>query len=83
MSDLDGLHAAGHVAAIQTTLAALAAQSGVVRDIHDVRVRETGEGEIVNFHGTVDSALSVSDVHDFWSTSLNARCASVSRRSSG
>jgi divalent metal cation (Fe/Co/Zn/Cd) transporter len=33
-------------------------------EIHDVRVRETADGEIVNFHCHVDPALSVSAVHD-------------------
>ena len=36
----------------------------VVRDVHDVRVRETDDGEIVNFHCRVDPALTVHDVHD-------------------
>ncbi len=27
---------------------------GFVRDVHDVRVRETDDGEIVNFHCQVD-----------------------------
>lgn len=36
----------------------------MVRDIHDVRVRETNEGEIVNFHCYVDSSRTVHDVHE-------------------
>jgi len=32
--------------------------------VHEVRVRETPAGEIVNFHCHVDPALSVSAVHD-------------------
>jgi len=35
-----------------------------VRDVHDVRVRETTEGEIVNFHATVDPTLTVAEVHE-------------------
>ncbi len=35
-----------------------------VRDVHDVRVRETRDGEIVNFHCHVDPALTVAEVHD-------------------
>ena len=35
---------------------ALAAELGFVRDVHDVRVRETADGEIVNFHCQVDPA---------------------------
>ena len=36
----------------------------MIRDVHDVRVRETDEGEIVNFHCHVDPALSVQAVHE-------------------
>ena len=32
--------------------------------LHDVRVRETAEGEIVNFHCGVDPMLTVQDVHE-------------------
>lgn len=52
------------IAAVRGELATLAATLGVVRDVHDVRVRETRDGEIVNFHACVDPALSVSEVHD-------------------
>jgi cation diffusion facilitator family transporter len=50
--------------AVLETLAEIAAQTSTVREIHNVRVRETGDGEIVNFHCRVDPALSVQDVHD-------------------
>ncbi|HZO45239.1 MAG TPA: cation diffusion facilitator family transporter [Xanthobacteraceae bacterium] len=55
---------AERVAQVQAALTELAANPGAVRDIHDVRVRETPEGEIVNFHCHVDAALTVTDVHD-------------------
>jgi len=55
---------AGRVAAVRAQLATLAAELGFVRDVHDVRVRETADGEIVNFHGYADPALTVSDVHE-------------------
>jgi divalent metal cation (Fe/Co/Zn/Cd) transporter len=45
-------------------LSEIAAESGIVRDIHNVRVRETDDGEIVNFHCRVDPALSVEAVHE-------------------
>ena len=32
--------------------------------MHNVRVRETDEGEIVNFHCLVDPSLSVQEVHE-------------------
>ena len=41
----------------------IATKVGFLAQIHDVRVREA-DGEIVNFHCTVDPALKVADVHD-------------------
>jgi len=32
--------------------------------VHDVRVRETADGEIVNFHCQVDPSLTVHEVHE-------------------
>jgi cation diffusion facilitator family transporter len=52
------------VRAVETALAEIAAESGMIRDVHNVRVRETDEGEIVNFHGRVDPALAVQAVHE-------------------
>ena len=52
------------VAEISAALSALAAASTGLDEVHDVRVRETADGEIVNFHCRVDPVLSVSDVHD-------------------
>jgi divalent metal cation (Fe/Co/Zn/Cd) transporter len=52
------------IRAVQETLAEIAAEGGTIRDIHNVRVRETDEGEIVNFHCRVDPALSVQVVHE-------------------
>ena len=46
---------AERVAQVQATLTELAANAGAVRDVHDVRVRETPDGEIVNFHCYVDA----------------------------
>jgi len=54
----------GRIKAVNDELTAIAEKLGSVRDVHDVRVRETPDGEIVNFHALVDPALSVSDVHD-------------------
>lgn len=62
---LAGRDAAGErIAVVHGELATIAGTLGVVRDVHDVRVRETRDGEIVNFHAHVDPALSVSEVHD-------------------
>jgi divalent metal cation (Fe/Co/Zn/Cd) transporter len=52
------------IQAVQDELSSIAQKLGVVRDVHDVRVRETPDGEIVNFHAYVDPLLSVSEVHD-------------------
>jgi divalent metal cation (Fe/Co/Zn/Cd) transporter len=51
------------VHAVAHALGEIAAETRTVRDIHDVRVRETADGEIVNFHCRVDPALTVQDVH--------------------
>jgi cation diffusion facilitator family transporter len=63
--DLAGSDAPGErTATIASALAALAAEGGLVRDVHDVRVREAEDGEIVNFHGYVDPTLTVAEVHE-------------------
>ena len=49
---------------IEASLAAAAAAQGRVRDIHNVRVRETEGGVIVLFHCRVDPATPVETVHD-------------------
>ncbi|HEX9072791.1 MAG TPA: cation diffusion facilitator family transporter [Pseudolabrys sp.] len=52
------------VKAVSIALSELAAGSRSIHDVHDVRVRETDEGEIVNFHCRVDPQLSVQSVHE-------------------
>ena len=52
------------VAAVENELKSCAMRLGSVREVHDVRVRETADGEIVNFHAFVDPALSVANVHE-------------------
>jgi cation diffusion facilitator family transporter len=56
--------ASARVAEVRDALAAVSAQVAFVGEVHDVRVRETADGEIVNFHCRVDPALAVADVHD-------------------
>jgi len=64
VSGLIGTDAApARVETVRTALAALAAEDGL-RNVHDVRVRETPEGEIVNFHCDVDPKIRVGDVHE-------------------
>jgi len=49
---------------VRAVLAELANTRGNVRNIHDVRVRETSDGEIVNFHCDVDPAIRVGETHE-------------------
>ena len=70
------------VEAVRSALAALAAADGALRDIHDVRVRETSDGEIVNFHCDVDAAMRVGEVHakvDGLERGLRARFPEIQR----
>jgi cation diffusion facilitator family transporter len=48
---------------IAATLGGLVREGDVVSDVHDVRVRETPDGLVVNFHCRADSNLSVEVVH--------------------
>ena len=54
------------VSKVQAALAELADgdANGAIRDVHNVRVRETADGEIVNFHCRVADSLTVHDVHE-------------------
>jgi cation diffusion facilitator family transporter len=73
---------AERVTSVAITLAELAADGRTLRDVHDVRVRETDEGEIVNFHCRVDPSLSVQDVHekvDAVERALKQRSPSIKR----
>jgi len=49
---------------VRELLASLAAELPALGEVHDVRVRETAAGEIVNFHCNIDPTLSVRAVHD-------------------
>lgn len=68
--------------AVEIALAEFAADGRALRDVHDVRVRETDEGEIVNFHCRVDPELSVQQVHekvDALERALKLRSPSIKR----
>lgn len=70
------------VKAVGIALAEIAAEGRIIRDVHDVRVRETEAGEIVNFHCRVDPELSVQAVHenvDALERALKARSSSIAR----
>jgi divalent metal cation (Fe/Co/Zn/Cd) transporter len=63
------------------TLGQLAAGQAL-QDVHKVRVRETDEGEVVNFHCRVDPSLSVQSVHesvDALERALKQRSPSIKR----
>ncbi|HEX3506690.1 MAG TPA: cation-efflux pump [Xanthobacteraceae bacterium] len=51
-------------AEVRQALLALAANIPDLGEVHDVRVRETADGEIVNFHCRVNPALAVRTVHE-------------------
>ena len=55
--------AASRVAEIQQALARFAADTGAIHDVHNVRVRDTDAGEIVNFHCRAVPSMSVIAVH--------------------
>jgi cation diffusion facilitator family transporter len=55
--------APGRVAEIAEALSRLAA-NGAIHDIHNVRVRDTDAGEIVNFHCRAAPSMSVIKVHE-------------------
>jgi cation diffusion facilitator family transporter len=70
------------VKAVEIALAEFAANGRTLRDVHNVRVRETDDGEIVNFHCRVDPELSVQEVHekvDALERALKQRSPSISR----
>jgi cation diffusion facilitator family transporter len=52
------------ITAVHDALREIAAKVEFVGEVHDVRVREADDGEIVNFHCLVDPTLTVADVHD-------------------
>jgi cation diffusion facilitator family transporter len=52
------------VTEVEHALTEYAAGMGLIGEIHDVRVRETGDGEIVNFHCRVTPEKTVHDVHE-------------------
>jgi cation diffusion facilitator family transporter len=59
---------ATRIAEVREVLFAIAGEIAGLGEVHDVRVRETADGEIVNFHCRVDPALSVRAVHDLVDT---------------
>jgi cation diffusion facilitator family transporter len=54
----------GKIEAIHSALNELIGHSTILRDAHDVRVRDTADGEIVNFHCYAEPAKTVRTVHE-------------------
>lgn len=54
----------GRVREVSDLLAKFAREFRTLGEVHDVRVRDTAEGEVVNFHCRVDPTLTVEAVHD-------------------
>ena len=82
-SEVTGREADPHrIEEVRGALAEIAAALGTIRDVHNVRVRETPDGEIVNFHCRVDPALTVHTVHekvDEVERALRRRCPTIRR----
>jgi cation diffusion facilitator family transporter len=51
------------IEAVQRALTGIATSLGAMHDIHNVRVRDTGAGQIVNFHCRARPDLKVCEVH--------------------
>ncbi len=49
---------------ITGALVSLAAAGAILRDVHEVRARETQQGLVVNYHCRVDPRLTVNEVHE-------------------
>lgn len=49
---------------ISATITSLAAKIGTIRNVHDVRARQTPAGLVVNYHCHADPALDIQSVHD-------------------
>jgi len=64
-AELSGRDApAAKIAEIQAYLSKIALPDQAISEIHNVRVRETSAGLVVNYHCAVDPNLSVAEVHD-------------------
>lgn len=70
------------VKAVQMALAEIAAEGRLIRDVHNVRVRETDDGEVVNFHCRAEPGISVQALHekvDELERALRKRAPSIKR----
>ena len=56
--------AEGGATKVRDALTEIVDEIDLVDEVHDVRVRDAGDGEIVNFHCHVDASIKVSDMHE-------------------
>jgi cation diffusion facilitator family transporter len=71
-----------HVQEVQAALNELVKAVGTIREVHDVRVRLSSDGEFVNFHCRADPQQPVHDVHekvDELERALRQRFPSITR----
>src|SRR5690606_38781472 len=50
--------------AVRGLLTTLADQHAILTEVHNVRLRETSQGDVINFHCRVDPVLTVEAVHE-------------------
>jgi len=70
------------VKAVEMALKEFAAEDRSLHDVHNVRVRETDEGEVVNFHCRADPSTTVEAMHekvDALERALRERSPSIKR----
>ena len=82
-AELDGRDSGDDVhARVLSALLRRAPEGGVIFDIHDVRVRETAAGLVVNYHCLCDPTLSVEAVHshvDVLDHKVKRDCEAIAR----
>lgn len=83
VSELDGRDCDGPtLARIEAVLAHRLPESAALSDVHDVRVRTTPSGLVVNYHCLAESGLSVDAVHaavDDFERKVRQDCAAIAR----
>lgn len=52
------------VTAIREALTRLTAEQGIMHDVHNVRVRDTEAGQIVNYHCRAEPSMTVTQAHE-------------------
>ena len=81
IAELDGRDS-DRCAEVTAALHSRAPEGGALSDVHDVRVRETAAGLVVNYHCLADPALDVQTVHahvDALDRKLRLDCTTIVR----